>query len=57
MIDYKEIEPVYRSFMKAVLKIQFIWSAIAVDYVRDKLPVLILNAFIPNLLAESKSFR
>ncbi len=57
MIDYEEIEPDHCSFIKAVLKIQFIWSAIADDYVRDTLPVLILKAFIPNLLAKSKSFR
>ncbi len=57
MIDYEEIEPDHCSFIKAVLKIQFIWSAIADDYVRDTLPVLILKAFIPNLLANSKSFR
>jgi len=57
VIDYNEIEPEHCSFIKAVLKIQFIWSAIADDYVLDKLPVLILKAFIPNLLAKSKSFR
>jgi hypothetical protein len=54
VIDYNEIDSEHSSFIKAILKIQFIWSAIAGDYVLDRLPVLFLKAFIPNLLAQSK---